>query len=127
VSGVPPQFPAYRAKAPDLAQQLLLREDAAGLGGELQQQLVLLRRQVDPPASDRHAAGRPVDLERADAHEVRDDRRRPPQDGSDAGEQARVSSCIRDYTSAFEGDLKRRSGQISGILATTALANGKSA
>src|SRR2546423_520145 len=76
-----------RAKAPDLAQQLLLREDAARLGGELQQQLVLLRRQVDPLAADRDAAGRPVDLERADAHEVRDDRRRPPQDGPDAGQQ----------------------------------------
>src|SRR5919204_5230696 len=78
---------AERAEAPDLAQELLLREDAVRLRGELQEQLVLLRRQVDPLAADRDAAGRPVDLERADAHEVRDDWRRPPQDGSDAGQQ----------------------------------------
>src|ERR671933_1337705 len=58
-----------RAEAPDLPQELLLREDAARLRGELQEQLVLLRRQVDPLAADGDAAGRPVDLERARAHQ----------------------------------------------------------
>src|SRR5438105_4029198 len=78
---------AERAEAPDLAQELLFREDAARIGGELQEQLVLLRGQVDPPAADRDAAGRPVDLDRADADEVGDGRRRPPQDRPDAREQ----------------------------------------
>src|ERR671929_1171348 len=48
---------ADRAEAPDLAQQLFLREDAARLRCELEQQLVLLRRQVDPLAADRDATG----------------------------------------------------------------------
>src|SRR5438105_672747 len=78
---------AERTEAPDLAQELLLREDAVRFRGELQEQLVLLRRQVDPRTAYRDATGRPVDLERADADEVRGDRRRPPQDGSDAGQQ----------------------------------------
>src|SRR5919199_2043784 len=78
---------ADRAEAPHVAQQLFLREDAARLRRKLERQLVLLRRQVDALAADRDATGRPVDLERADVDEVRNDRRRPPQDGSDARQQ----------------------------------------
>src|ERR687888_1943871 len=69
---------AERLEAPDLAQELLLRKDPARIGGQLQEQLVLLRGQVDPLPADRDPAGRPVDLDVAHTHEVWRRRRGPP-------------------------------------------------
>jgi len=41
-----------RAEAPDVTEQLLLAEDAVGLLGERDEELVLLRRELDRAARD---------------------------------------------------------------------------
>src|SRR5262245_14062968 len=76
-----------RAKAPHVPQQLVLREDAARVAGELQQQLVLLRRQDDPPAGNGDAPRRAVDLDRAGGQPFGLGRRGPAQDGADPRDQ----------------------------------------
>src|SRR6185312_8377886 len=47
---------ALRPEAPHRLEQLGLREDPAGLGGERRQELVLLGREVDLDAADRDLA-----------------------------------------------------------------------
>src|SRR5919108_5145763 len=67
-----------RLKAPYLAEELLLREDARGIRGQLEQQLVFLGGQVDSLAADGHAPRRAVDLDVADLEAIGGQRLRPP-------------------------------------------------
>src|SRR5919107_1629272 len=48
---------------PDLLQEVLPREDAAGVGGEESEQLELLGREFDLPVADRHLALGRVDAQ----------------------------------------------------------------
>src|SRR5919206_2226783 len=70
---------AERLEAPDLAQQLLLGEDADRVGRELEQQFVLLRGQVDTHAVDGYAPRRAIDLDLADLEAVGGERLGSPQ------------------------------------------------
>src|SRR5438270_1433836 len=79
--------PAERAEAPHFAEELFFREHAVGLRGELEEQLVLLRRQVDARPADGDPARRPVDLDLPDLKPLGRRRRRPAQDGSDPREE----------------------------------------
>jgi hypothetical protein len=85
-----PRLPE-RLESPHLAQELLLREDARGVRRELEQQLVLLRRQVDAGAVDGDPPRRPVDLDLADLEAVDDERLGSPQDRPDPSQQGLVS------------------------------------
>ena len=63
--------PCGRAVVPHLVQQLLLREHTLGLARELNEQLVLLLREMDPPAADTHVAGARVDAHRPRLEQLR--------------------------------------------------------
>ena len=96
-AGVGVQRPrgAEGAKAPDLAQELLLGEDARGRGGERPQQRELLRRQRQRPSADgRHARHR-VELQLADAqHPALQPRAGAAQDGRDPVAQLDVDEGL---------------------------------
>ena len=62
--GVEGARPGLGAKAPDVAQELVLREDARRVGGELLQEQELLARQVDGLTAQGDRARDPVDDER---------------------------------------------------------------
>src|SRR5207237_10879437 len=59
-----------RAEAPDVAQQLLAGEDPIRIGGELDEERVLLRRELDLPPCHCDTARRAVDGERPDLREL---------------------------------------------------------
>src|SRR5919206_29777 len=71
--------PSERPEAPDVAKELLLGEDARGLGRQLHQQLVLLGRERDRQAVHGYAAGRAIDRDRTRGKPLARRRVRPPQ------------------------------------------------
>ena len=66
-------------EAPDLAEQLLFREDAGRLARELGQKLELLRREGDRETVDGHAARRAVERDRPGGESASSLRPRPPE------------------------------------------------
>src|SRR5215218_7998355 len=94
-----------RAKAPDVAQQLLFGEDARRLRRKLHHQLVLLRRERHRPAMDGDAPRAAVDRERAGRQALAQAGLRPSQHGMDAGDELLVVEGPRDevVAAALEG------------------------
>jgi len=92
-------------KAPDIAQQLLLREHPRRLAGELRQELELLSRQQDTPSGDSDAAGHPVHVDLPGLQHVAVRRACPAQHSTNAGEQFRVVEGPADVvvTTPVEG------------------------
>ena len=84
-----------RPESPDVAQQLLAREDAVGVGRELHEQSELLRRQVDVLAVRHNPPRHAVDGERPDV-EPFDTWRAAPQQRVDAREQLLVDERPRE-------------------------------
>jgi hypothetical protein len=82
------------AEPPDVTEQLLAREDAIGIGCELDDERKLLCRQLHLPAEHGDAARAAVDRERADLEQL-DARRASPQQRVDACEQLLVDERTR--------------------------------
>src|SRR5262245_30542173 len=97
--------PAERPVAPHLAQERLLREHPIGIGGELRDELELLRRERHGDVAHAHAARRSVDDEVAGDDDVRLRRRAPAQERADAREQLLVGERPADHVvgTAIEG------------------------
>jgi len=82
---------AHQLEAPDVSQELLLREHASRLGGEHTQERELLRRELDLAVAERDVPRDRVDRELADPEQAaRAALARAPQDGSDPSRDLRV-------------------------------------
>ena len=77
------------AEPPDVAEQLLAREDAVGIQGELDEQRVLLRRQLHFLPGHHHTARGAVDRERGHLEQL-EPRRAAPEESMDPREQLLV-------------------------------------
>ena len=86
-----------RLEPPDAAQQLRAGEHPRRLAGERDQQVVLLRRELDRPVEHTHLAGADVDHDRARAQHQRSAADlRAPQHRSDSGAQLGVRERLLD-------------------------------
>jgi len=87
---------AKRAEAPDLSQQLFLREDAVRRRGELGQQLELLRREEHALAENGDATCLTVELDLAGDEALARVGRGAAQHGADTGHELLVmEGCAR--------------------------------
>jgi hypothetical protein len=82
--------PSLRAKSPDVAQQLLLGEDAMGLGRECAQQGELLVRQRDLAVAHPHPTGHRVHGQLADTDRALPTAGPPAQHRGDSRDQLRI-------------------------------------
>src|SRR6266511_6185731 len=88
------------AEAPDLPEELLLREDSRRVAQQLDQQLVLLAGERDGGAADGDAAGRQVSGDRTGVQRLVRARRRSPQNGPNPCEQLLVGERPREVVVA---------------------------
>ena len=79
--------PRERPVAPDVTEQLVLREDALRLGGERREQLELLAGQMNRLTADGDDAGGQVDHKAADLEPLLRRRRDAAQHGADPRHQ----------------------------------------
>src|SRR6266545_1285959 len=85
-----------RAEAPNVSQQLLLREDPGRIGHELKEQLVLLAGERDRHSVDADTPRCEVGRDRTCAKELVARRCRPPKDGANPRQQLLVVERPRE-------------------------------
>ena len=102
--GVERSRPQIGPVAPDFTQELFLREDAPGVGGELRQELELLAGHMDVPAGDGHGAGDAVDHELAHLVALRWAWGDPTQDRPDPSDELVVDERRNDVVVGAAGE-----------------------